>query len=247
MTDDVQRHYDTLLAAHYSWMNALPFADKVAEQRALLTELGVEPKGLAVDLGCGPGYQACALSDMGADHVVAIDTSRTLLDELEAVKGDRLIRTELADLRLFTQFVESDAADVIVCMGDTLTHLDSRDDVSVLFRDAHDCLRPGGWLVLTFRDLSTELTGLDRFFPVRADDERVMLCALDYETDTVVVNDLIHVRTDEGWAFHKSSYRKLRLRPADLAAELRSIGFTVQHDRPCGRMHAIVVRKPAAG
>jgi hypothetical protein len=43
-------------------------------------------------------------------------------------------------------------------MGDTLAHLESRADVSKLFRNAHQALAPGGRLP---RDLSTELTGLD--------------------------------------------------------------------------------------
>jgi SAM-dependent methyltransferase len=244
MANEVQRHYDNLLAAHYTWMSAMPFPEKVAEQRALLTELGVNPKGLAVDLGCGPGYQSCALSDMGARMVLAIDTSRTLLDELKAVMGNRPIETQLADLRQFPELVEPASADTIVCMGDTLTHLDSRNDVSALLRGAHTCLSRGGRLVLTFRDLCRELTGLDRFFPVRAEDDRIMICALDYEEETVVVNDLIHVRVDGGWKLHKSSYRKLRLKPANLTAELAEIGFIIEHDRPCGAMHALVARKP---
>jgi hypothetical protein len=37
---DVTRHYDTLLAQHYSWMMGVPFAAKVAEQQALLEGLG---------------------------------------------------------------------------------------------------------------------------------------------------------------------------------------------------------------
>lgn len=244
MSDEVQRHYDNLLAAHYSWMNALSFAEKAAEQRELLAELGIEPKGFAIDLGCGPGYQAYALSELGAQKVLAIDTSSTLLDELNEMKGDRPIQTELADLRLFTKFVEPASADTITCMGDTLTHLGNRHDVSCLFHDAHDRLSSGGRFVLTFRDLSTEPTGLERFVPVRADDERIMICALDYYDENVVVNDLIHVRTEDGWTLLKSSYRKLRLKPSDVTAELNAVGFTVEHDRPCGRLHAIVGRKP---
>ena len=62
MASAVTRHYDDLLAEHYSWMVGMPFADNVAEQRDLLRTLGVGPgAGLAVDLGCGPGYQAVAL------------------------------------------------------------------------------------------------------------------------------------------------------------------------------------------
>jgi hypothetical protein len=66
---------------------------------------------------------------------------------------------------------------------------------------------------------------------------------LEYEPESVVVNDLIHVRDGDGWTLHKSSYRKLRLAPATLATELEEIGFVVDHNRPAGRMHTICVRK----
>jgi SAM-dependent methyltransferase len=242
---EVTRHYDELLAAHYSWMNGASVADKAAEQKALFSGLGLDggPKGIAVDLGCGPGYQSMALVDLGYRTVVAIDTSRDLLAELKEAVDDDRVTPVLADLRTFPAVVERGSASVIVCMGDTLTHLERQDDVSTLYRDAYDALEPGGRIVLTFRDFSRELAGLERFIPVRADETRIMTCVLEYEPAHVVVTDLIHVRTDEGWALHKSSYRKLRLAPSSQVAELERIGFTVDHDRLAGRMHAISARK----
>ena len=242
---EAKRHYDQLLAAHYSWMNRAPLEKKVAEQRALLTDLGLNggPKGIAVDLGCGPGYQSFALIDMGYNAVIAVDTSADLLAELKKARTDSQVKTVLADLRDFPMLVEQDSVDAIVCMGDTLTHLDERSDVSKLYRDAYAALAHGGRFVLTFRDLSQELTGLDRFFSVRADDQRVMTCVLEYEPESVIVNDLVHVREESGWIFQKSRYRKLRLSPSEQIAELKRIGFTIDHDRPIDRMHAISARK----
>ena len=243
--DRVKRHYDDLLAVHYSWMNGMPLAEKVAEQKLLLANLGfsTDLKGIAVDLGSGPGYQSLALAELGCETVLAIDTSRHLLDELEAAKADYPINTFLADLRAFSTFVERGTASAIICMGDTLTHLESRADISKLFIDSHEALAPDGWLVLTFRDLSNELEGLDRFLPVRSDNHRIMTCVLDYEPESVVVNDLVYVRDGDGWTLHKSSYRKLRLAPAAIATELEEIGFVIHRNEPFGSMHAISARK----
>ena len=57
-------------------------------------------------------------------------------------------------------------------MGDVLTHLESHQDVSGLLADAFAALAPGGRLVLTFRDMSEALSGLDRFIPVQSDANR---------------------------------------------------------------------------
>jgi predicted P-loop ATPase len=104
-------------------------------------------------------------------------------------------------------------------------------------------LKPNGRLVLTFRDFSQELAGIDRFIPVRADDQRIMTCVLEYETDSVLVTDLIHVRDGERWNLQKSSYRKLRLSPSTQIAELERTGFTIDHNGAGNRMHTICARK----
>jgi 2-polyprenyl-3-methyl-5-hydroxy-6-metoxy-1,4-benzoquinol methylase len=238
------RHYDTLLAAHYSWMFGLSFEAKVAEQLQLLERLGSGFTGkLAVDLGCGSGFQSIALAKLGCSTVLAIDSCRALLDELSAQKGTLPIEPLCADMLGLKEQVAPGAAGIIVCMGDTLTHLESRAHVSRLFAQAFEALVPGGLLVLTFRDLSAELKGLDRFLSIRSDANRIMTCVLEYEPDTVVVSDLIHVREGDNWVLHKSSYRKLRLSVSEVEQELRALGFMVKSSGPAGRLHAIAATR----
>jgi SAM-dependent methyltransferase len=245
--NDAIRHYDELLAEHYSWMVGMPFEQKTAEQKTLLTELGFAngQHGAAIDLGCGPGYQAAALADLGFSPVIAIDTSKTLLDELAAYKGTRPVQPVLADLRQLARHVPSGGVGAITCMGDVLTHLESHQDVSGLLADAFDALAPGGRLVLTFRDMSQALAGLDRFIPVQSDADRVMVCFLEYEPQTVVVHDLIHSRTDSGWDLRKSSYRKLRIDAEQVVRQLQALGFEIDANGPAARMWAVSARKPA--
>src|ERR1043165_7675836 len=99
--NDAVRHYSELLAEHYSWMVGVPFEQEAAEQKALLAELGLTPGqyGTAIDLGAGPGYQSAALADLGFSPVIAIDTSKKLLDELAAQKGLRAIECLHGDVR----------------------------------------------------------------------------------------------------------------------------------------------------
>jgi SAM-dependent methyltransferase len=244
--NDAIRHYDELLAAHYSWMVGVPFEEKAAEQKALLRELGIQAgsHGTAIDLGAGPGYQSAALADLGYSPVIAIDTSKALLDELAAQKGPRAIEILHGDLRHLSRYAPEESAEAIVCMGDVLTHLERHDDVSALLRDCFAALKPKGRLVLTFRDLSQELAGLDRFIPVQSDADRVMVCVLEYEPRTVLVHDLIHTRSGSGWRLDKSCYRKLRLAPKDVTQQLRGLGFEISFDGPAARMWAISARKP---
>jgi SAM-dependent methyltransferase len=227
------------------------FSAKVAEQKVILEDalqptLGNSEFGLAVDLGSGPGFQTIALSEMGYSPVLALDSSESLLKELQRHQGSLPVRTIYSDLLKLSQFVSPASANAIVCMGDTITHLGSKDAVEDLLRSVFAALAPGGRFVISYRDLSTEATGLDRFIPVYADEDKLMTCFLEFDRpDTVLVHDLVYSREGHQWLLEKSSYRKLRL-PVDwLEDALVHVGFVVLKGQ-AGRLLRLVGQKPQA-
>jgi SAM-dependent methyltransferase len=235
MTSSVSQHYDSLLAEHYDWMFGVPFEAKTVEQSKILEEAGVKPHpgGTAIDLGCGSGFQSVALNDLGY-HVLALDSSEKLLGDLIERSQARSIKAIRGDIRELNAFASVASADVIVCMGDTLTHLSHREEVSKLFHSVGSILKPSGIFVVTYRDLAAnELAGLDRFLPVRSDATRIMTCFLEYEgPNTVVVNDLVYSRGRDGqWSLNKSAYRKLRLAVSWVRDELVAAGMSITHQR----------------
>lgn len=247
-----EEHYERLLAEHYTWMLG-DFDAAVAAQRALLERWGLgRPRAgaagapTALDLGAGSGVQSMALAGLGY-RVVAVDTSAALLTELERRRGGLPIETVRGDLRALAALPRvrdgAGAFDVAVCMGDTLTHLPRREDVTRLIAEVHALLAPGGIVALTFRDLTVELTGLDRFIPVRATPDKVMTCYLEYEGERVMVHDLVYERAGEGWVLRKSAYPKLRLAPAWVAGALEKGGFVVRANESAGRLWGIVAER----
>jgi 2-polyprenyl-3-methyl-5-hydroxy-6-metoxy-1,4-benzoquinol methylase len=246
---NVVKHYEQLLAEHYVWMFGISFEQKVAEQKAILEPvMGSLPSGIrrggAIDLGSGPGFQSIALAELGLSPVIAVDTSRELLDELRA--HDRMSTIELteADLTSLDSIGKNGEVSIVVCMGDTLTHLPTKAAVRQLFNVVFGKLAPGGLFVLTYRDLTSELFGADRFLPVRADDTKIMTCFLEYKNDdTVVVNDLIYTRDESGWKLNTSSYEKLRLSSAWVSQALRDAGFMIEREAPAGRLLMVVAQK----
>ncbi len=246
MSGEVQRHYDSHLAPIYVWM----VGDVVAalqRSRDFFAAAGLKPGagGVAVDLGCGFGLQAIPLAELGHE-VVALDFSAELLGELRARAGALPVGAIQDDLLNFPRHLTA-PADVIVCMGDTLTHLPSLAAVNELLRLAVANLAPGGLLALTFRDyVGAELKGTQRFIPVRSDNQRILTCFLDYGDGFVDVHDLVHTRVAEGWRQSVSSYRKLRLDWHAVVAELSDLGLDIiRHDTERGLV-TLLAKRPAA-
>ena len=246
---NVSDHYRQLLSEHYVWMFGISFEEKVAEQKALIEHVLADlrppvQRGPAIDLGSGPGFQSIALAELGFSPVIAVDTSAELLAELRAASGSHPIETRVADINSLQSLDLPPGPAIAVCMGDTLTHLSSRADVDRLFGAVFERLAPQGAFVLTWRDLTVELHGTDRFLSIRSDDRKIMTCFLEYENSgAVLVHDLFHIRQPEGWVLHKSSYRKLRLSPEWVEAALRGTAFRIELLEP-GRLTLIAARKP---
>ena len=125
-------------------------------------------------------------------------------------------------------------------MGDTLSHLEAAEDLTRVFTGVAAGLPTGGRLILTFRDLSGELHELDRLIPLYGSDDLIITGFLEYEPATVKVHDLIWERQPDGWPFHKSAYRKLRLAPDAVITRLERAGFTVQRRQAPSGMVALV-------
>jgi len=216
-----RKHYEQLLAPIYVWM-AGGVESALAAGAQDVAPL-VPGEGLAVDLGAGFGMHAIPLARAGYE-VVALDTSRELLDVLRASGAGLRIRPIEADLLDFRRHVPDPAAP-IVCLGDTLTHLESTDDVERLVRDVAASLKPGGRFVATFRDYTHPAAGDARFIPVRSDADRIHTCFLEEQPDHMLVHDIVHERDGGTWRMKVSSYPKLRLAPAAVAETLRYGGL----------------------
>jgi SAM-dependent methyltransferase len=242
-TSNTRRHYEELLARYYTWMCG-DFDDRVEQTIQFFQTHGIPAgPGAAMDLGCGSGIQTAALSKMGYS-VAAVDFNADLLQELRERLAGAAVGTLEMDLTQLPDFELGNGYDVVVCMGDTLTHLPSFDAVErLLVHAAEKLLKAGGRLVLGFRDLSVELTGTDRIIPVRLDRDRVMLAFLEFTPTHVLVHDTVLDRSGDEWAMNKSVYAKLRLQPDTVVNILEKSGLRIDSsESQRGVRHLLAVK-----
>lgn len=237
-----KEHYDNHLGDFYSWMMG-DFETKQKEFGHFLEENNIFPNltKTAIDLGAGNGIQSVALAAIGF-RVKAIDFNKQLLAELETNRGDLPIEIIEGDIRAVKNYVV-EKPELIVCWGDTLTHLENLSEIEKLIADCTEVLAGGGRLILSFRDYSSALTGDARFIPVKADDARILTCCLDYETERVRVTDLLYSKNGGSWTQKVSSYYKVRVSPPQIEAMLKENGLKIVFSEMVLRLHTIIAEK----
>ncbi|MBZ0203875.1 MAG: class I SAM-dependent methyltransferase [Ignavibacteria bacterium] len=237
----VKHHYDSHLGYIYPWMTG-DFEDNVKTFEEYFASKQITPRGnkIALDLGSGHGIQSIALSNLGF-NVTSIDFSNQLLDALKQnSKGKvKVIEGDIMDFDMTGNL----KPELIVCMGDTLTHLTDRSDLRNLLKHCHDILQPGGKMVLSFRDLTKELEGAVRFIPVQSSEDRILTCFLEYHEDRAEVYDILHEKIDGKWEMKVSSYPKLRITSDEVCGLLFTNKLRLLNAEQVGRMEYIIADK----
>ncbi|MGD8898735.1 MAG: class I SAM-dependent methyltransferase, partial [Desulfobacterales bacterium] len=215
----------------------------IAENRNFFKTHKIQPleTGRAFDLGAGCGFQSIPLAELGF-HVIAMDLSARLLGELKNKAAHLPIETMCDDILNFSIYARGNI-ELVVCMGDTLTHLKALQDVEAVLLQAYAALMPKGRLILSFRNLSQALEGLDRFIPVRSNDDTIFTCFLEYQKETVRVHDIVYEKKKGQWAMRKSAYRKLIISPQWIQNQLQHVGFNIEFYNDKEGLIFIVARK----
>lgn len=238
----VCEHYENHLARYYAWISG-GVDEKMEENRKFFVNHDIQPirSGLAFDLGAGCGFQSVPLAQLGF-RVVALDLSAKMLAQLKKTAKNLPIETICDDLSNFTNY-KSGNGELVVCMGDTLTHLNDFKKVQALLDTVFFSLETGGCLILSFRNLTQELVELDRFIPVKSNETTIFTCFLEFEKDRVKVHDIIYEKNNGQWVLQKSVFQKLRISPDWTQKYLQKIGFAIEFYEEQNGLIFIIARK----
>lgn len=122
-------------------------------EKCALEMIRDEPKGAAVDLGCGIGHALVQMKRMGFERVVGVDISeqmladgRKLLARHNLTESIQLHRGDVQNLDM----IESGSIDACTALG-VIEYL---DEDGPMLREIHRILRPGGAAVIQVRNNS---------------------------------------------------------------------------------------------
>ncbi|MHC4984868.1 MAG: class I SAM-dependent methyltransferase [Planctomycetota bacterium] len=177
--DQIAAEYDRIVAQGDRAEGARRFVASLAERHALTS---------AVDVACGTGLYAQALAEHGAD-VVAADISEPMLQQARLAVDDPRIRWVCAPMQALADHVDG-PVDAVLCMGNSLPHLLTDDDLAATLAGFHSMLAPGGVAVVQLLNYHRLLATGERIVGATRSGDSQYLRFYDFGPDRIQFNVL---------------------------------------------------------
>ena len=205
--------------------------------------------GLIVDLGCGSGLWARELVD-ACYHVLGIDISDAMIE----IARKRVPEAEFRAESLFSASIPPCRA--ITSIGECVNYLfdSSPADIDAtlrsLFHRLYQALKPGGLFIFDIAEPGQVKPGA-RVKSFSEGQDWLVLVEKE-ESQNLLTRRIISLRqTSRSYRRSDETHRQRLFRAADLAADLRAVGFRVQIRRSYGNFPlpaahaALIARKPS--
>ena len=215
--DHLASSYDLLISWKQRLRRERPFFTRV------FREFGVRR---ILDTACGTGMHAIAFHDWGY-HVTAADISAPMLDKARENAGDRPIEFVQAG------FTELDKVggmfDAVTCLGNSLPHVLSDEELDESLRSMLEVLLPGGVLIIHNNNYDRILGRRERFMPLvhvrRRTREYLFLRFFDFHDDSLTFNVVTLTREAGEWRMSANSSTHRALLRDLLVGRLEKAGF----------------------
>jgi SAM-dependent methyltransferase len=227
MYDAFSQDYDRFMNWDERLKAELPFIE------AQLQTVKTETRPLRVlDAACGTGMHAIALAQKGYAMAGADLSAGMIVKAREnAAAAGVEARFETAGFGSLAGAFGPEAFDALLCLGNSLPHTLTVEELATTLRDFAACLRPGGLLLVQNRNFDAVLESRERWMEPQAhregNVERIFLRFYDYEPTELVTFNLVTLRREAGGAWTQA-VRSSRLRPlrqAELLEALSKTGF----------------------
>ncbi len=217
--DQFSESYDVMVSWEERWEREGPFF------RRLFRRAGARR---VLDVGCATGGHVLRFARLGL-QVVGADPSAEMIRRAEEQaagrSGVRFVRAGFGELAERV----GEGFDVATCLGNTLPHAVTREELDRALADMASVLRPGGLLAIQQLNYDRILAEKRRFLGVssglRDGVEYLFFRFYDFEGPLLTFN-VVTLRKEGGrWGFQVGSTRLRAIRREELAEALAGAGF----------------------
>jgi glycine/sarcosine N-methyltransferase len=208
--------YDLMTEFEKRFVQETPFFRLLVERYSLAT---------AVDAGAGTGFHSLLLARLGVG-VTAVDISPLMIQRLKehARTMGLTVRGVVAPFTELPEILRA-PADAVFCLGNTLAHCLTREELLETLRSFARVLRPGGVLVAQTLNYDRILAKKEPIQSVKEINGKTFVRSYEYHRDTIRFN-ILKLERDGSGIHH--SLESVDLRPLlvqDLVPALKETGF----------------------
>ncbi len=227
--------YDKLASIYdyfVNWDNRLAYELPFLEQQ--LRTLGEDPSKIRVmDTACGTGRHAIALASHGF-QVSGSDLFPEMVSLADAnakAAGEKVTFRTAGFGNISNSFGQPGQFDAVLCLGNSLPHVDSNEDLKKTLLDFKVLLRPGGMLILQMRNFDLVMGEKKRWMePQTVKDgstEWLFLRFYDFEADGKIQFNILslHRKAKTPWHPQLTSTHLLPIFSEELKANLALLEF----------------------
>jgi ubiquinone/menaquinone biosynthesis C-methylase UbiE len=227
MYDSLAEDYDRFT----HWTNRLNFEIPLLER--LIKGEGKAGAPRILDAACGTGMHVIALAQLGYDCAGA-DLSPRMIERAKsnAATAGMNIEFRVAGFGQLQKTFPDQLFDVLLCLGNSLPHVLTLQELDETVTDFARCLRPGGLLILQSRNFDSVMSSLNRWMPAEAfsdaEHEWLFQRFYDFEADGLIRFNMITLKRRRGadWQAKVTSTMLYPQTEQVVLAALTRSGFT---------------------
>lgn len=221
--DDFSSDYDRFVNWPGRLELELPFIEN---------QLGKSNAHRVLDAACGTGMHAIALAKMGFEMAGA-DLSNKMIQKAASNAKMAAIKVDFntAGFGDLSCTFGKHKFDALLCLGNSLPHLLSKNELSRAIMDFADCLKPSGILIIQNRNFDAIMKTRQRWMEPQSakegNSEWLFLRFYDINPDGSITFNILNLHREESQSWDQTVL-STRLRPIlakDLRDDLTSTGF----------------------
>jgi glycine/sarcosine N-methyltransferase len=185
-----------------------------------------------LDAATGTGMHAIALAQLGY-HAAGADISPGMIERARqnAVSVNVQVQFDIAGFCVLAKAFGEHTFDAVLCLGNSLPHLLSADELQVALLDFAACLKSGGILLIQNRNFDFVVSHHDRWMEPQAhseaDTEWIFQRFYDFDADGMLTFNMATLKRVErgNWSQRVVSSRLRPLLQDELISFLSTAGF----------------------
>jgi 2-polyprenyl-3-methyl-5-hydroxy-6-metoxy-1,4-benzoquinol methylase len=201
----------------------------------ILEKLRESDSKYVLDAATGTGMHAIALAQLGFQASGA-DISRGMIERacMNARSAGVQTRFEIAGFGTLADTFGAASFEAVLCLGNSLPHLLSRNDLDKTLVDFAACLKPGGMLLIQNRNFDAVIANHDRWMEPQThsegDAEWIFQRFYDFEPDGSLIFNMVTLtrNTQSKWTQQIVASRMRPIMKVELILSLSEAGFVSQ-------------------